>query len=429
MKFVKFNKVAKNFKMYKKGRFWVFASSIFLMGTIPASFNHIISFPVQNVASASTINSETRTVSLNQFNNYFQLNGSATQSTDGSIQLTPNQPSQTGMVSLKTRIDMNHDFTFKGQIYLGGGDGVAFGFADEEPGQIGWGGNAFGIGGLKNAFGIKLDTYYNGSPTTSQNSDGSVTTTAGPDVAVGINDNSNMDFITTSKSGKVNSTQQAAQINGITNSFSDLTITYSASTQMLSMTAQGVTLTVNIYQYINSASSYEMFIIGSNGGVYGLNKLIFNSFKYTIASDDNNNEGISNQGSNNSGDNNTGNSNIGSNNSGDNNTGNSNTGSNNSGDNNTGNSNTGSNNSGDNNTGNSNTGSNNSGDNNTGNSNTGMNNSGNNNSGNSNTGMNNSGNNNSGNSNKGSNNSGDNNTGNSNTGMNNSGNNNTGNSN
>ena len=68
-----------------------------------------------------------------------------------------------------------------------------------------------------------------------------------------------------------------------------------------------------------------------------------------------------------------------------------NTGSDNSGDNNTGDSNTGNDNSGDNNTGNSNVGSDNSGDNNTGNSNTGSDNSGDNNTGNSNTGSDNSG--------------------------------------
>ena len=93
---------------------------------------------------------------------------------------------------------------------------------------------------------------------------------------------------------------------------------------------------------------------------------------------------------------------------------NTNVGSDNSGDNNTGDSNTGNDNSGDNNTGNSNVGSDNSGDNNTGNSNVGSDNSGDNNTGDNNTG----------NSNVGSDNSGDNNTGNSNTGSDNSGDNN-----
>ncbi|WP_338344711.1 lectin-like domain-containing protein, partial [Fructobacillus evanidus] len=410
------NKVTKNFKMYKSGKMWIFASTFFLVGLAPIVVSsQSIGFPdTQVVASAAEVGY--RTVDPSQFNHYFSYYGDATFLNKNNIyQLTPSAKSQVGSVSLKTKIDMSQSFVFSGQIYLGGGDGVAFGFADAGIGQLGDQGNSFGIGNLSNAFGIKLDTYNNSTPNGSALADAS--------------SKPNMDFIYTDSYGQVHSdNKNYTNITGISPNWSDLEVTYDGNTKILSMNAQGQKLSVNVSKYIKN-NSLTMFLVGSTGESYGANQFKFNSFQYTIATDSNGNNGIDNNGTNNTGDNNTGNSNAGSNNSGDNNTGNSNAGSNNSGDNNTGNSNTGSNNSGDNNTGNSNAGSNNSGDNNTGNSNTGLNNSGDNNTGNSNAGSNNSGDNNTGNSNAGSNNSGDNNTGNSNAGSNNSGNDNHGNNN
>ncbi|WP_338348393.1 lectin-like domain-containing protein, partial [Fructobacillus tropaeoli] len=370
----KFNKVTKNFKMYKSGKMWIFASTFFLIGLTPTFLDNVnINVPeLQTIASASTLGS--RTVDPSQFSRYFSYHGDAAPLPNNSYQLTSDTQGTVGSITLKTKINMNQSFSFTGQIYIGGGDGVAFGFADAPIGKIGDSGNAFGMGGLKNAFGIKLDTYYNSTTNGSAQWD--------------ADSNPNMDFIATDKFGTVVSYNNYKEIPGANSFWSNLNVQYDGNRKSLSMTAQGQTLVVDVSSFIKN-NSLSMFLIGSNGNEHGLNQFKFTKFTYTIATDPNGNNGIDNTGTNNTGDNNTGNSNAGSNNSGnnnhgDNNTGNSNVGSNNSGDNNTGNSNVGSNNSGDNNTGNSNAGSNNHGDNNTGNSNVGSNNSGDNNTGNSN---------------------------------------------
>lgn len=104
----------------------------------------------------------------------------------GILTLTPNLQDQSGSATLNDRVSLKDDFSLKGSIYLGdkldsawnerhdpnnlydtspqfmgGGDGIAFGFHPGEIGTIGYSGANMGIGGLKNAFGYKFDTFYN----------------------------------------------------------------------------------------------------------------------------------------------------------------------------------------------------------------------------------------------------------------------------
>ncbi|GAK30295.1 LPXTG-motif cell wall anchor domain protein [Weissella oryzae SG25] len=104
----------------------------------------------------------------------------------GILTLTPNLQDQSGSATLNHRVSLLDDFTLKGAIYLGdkldsawndknagssspgmdpslmgGGDGIGFAFHPGAIGDIGYSGANMGIGGLKNAFGYKFDTFYN----------------------------------------------------------------------------------------------------------------------------------------------------------------------------------------------------------------------------------------------------------------------------
>lgn len=103
---------------------------------------------------------------------FFQRNGSAENfeyDTNSFIQtLTPDEPSQSGNVTLKTKVDMSQNFSFTGLINLGnkgmkrgGADGVGFLFHPGNTNIVGTPGGGAGIGGVSGAFGFKLDTYYN----------------------------------------------------------------------------------------------------------------------------------------------------------------------------------------------------------------------------------------------------------------------------
>ena len=109
------------------------------------------------------------TVTKENFLDYFRLNGSATyNSYDGIVTLTPDETSKTGNFSLKSKINMNQSFKLTGGVNLGdktqeryGADGIGFAFHTGNTTDLGADGGNLGIGGLRNANGFKLDTFWN----------------------------------------------------------------------------------------------------------------------------------------------------------------------------------------------------------------------------------------------------------------------------
>ncbi|MBZ2097253.1 mucin-binding protein, partial [Streptococcus oralis] len=109
------------------------------------------------------------TVTKENFLDYFRLNGSATyNSYDGIVTLTPDENSKTGNFSLKSKINMNQSFKLTGEVNLGsktqeryGADGIGFAFHTGNTTDLGADGGNLGIGGLRNATGFKLDTFWN----------------------------------------------------------------------------------------------------------------------------------------------------------------------------------------------------------------------------------------------------------------------------
>ncbi|MFS8952290.1 MucBP domain-containing protein, partial [Streptococcus oralis subsp. tigurinus] len=109
------------------------------------------------------------TVTKENFLDYFNLNGSATyNSQDGIVTLTPDETSKGGNFSLKSKINMNQSFKLAGKVNLGsktqaqgGADGIGFAFHTGNTDDLGALGGNLGIGGLRNATGFKLDTFWN----------------------------------------------------------------------------------------------------------------------------------------------------------------------------------------------------------------------------------------------------------------------------
>ncbi|MDV0432184.1 MucBP domain-containing protein [Lactiplantibacillus sp. DA1] len=117
-------------------------------------------------------------VDKDNFLEYFSLNGSATyDSKTGIVTITPNQNNQVGNFSLTSKIDMNKSFTLTGQVNLGsdpnGADGIGFAFHSGNTTDVGNAGGNLGIGGLQDAIGFKLDTWFNSYQAPSSNKNGS----------------------------------------------------------------------------------------------------------------------------------------------------------------------------------------------------------------------------------------------------------------
>ncbi|WP_082617187.1 lectin-like domain-containing protein, partial [Lentilactobacillus sunkii] len=89
--------------------------------------------------------------------------------TTGKFGLTMDLPRQAGNTTLQTKMYMGDSFQLKGAVMLGNhehpetewADGITFGFNSSPVGSVGKYGSDFGMGGLQNGFGFKLDTYSN----------------------------------------------------------------------------------------------------------------------------------------------------------------------------------------------------------------------------------------------------------------------------
>lgn len=109
------------------------------------------------------------TINKSNFREHFAIEGAENTATyndeTGLLVLTEDITGSVGYVTLKDRISLDQPFTLKGKANIGskplGADGMAFGFHNSETNRIGYEGNAFGIGGLRDAFAFKLDNNYN----------------------------------------------------------------------------------------------------------------------------------------------------------------------------------------------------------------------------------------------------------------------------
>ncbi|MCE4995702.1 lectin-like domain-containing protein, partial [Staphylococcus xylosus] len=248
-------------------------------------------------ATAATIQSDNVVVTKDNFSDNMKLSGFATfnQST-GVVTLTPDQNSLKGAVSLNTKINSNKSFRFEGKVNLGnkyegktvngqtGGDGIGFAFSPGALGEIGKEGAAVGIGGLKNAFGFKLDTYHNTSkPNASASALADPSKVAGGG-AFGA-------FVTTNSNGvattyiSTNPVEDAVKLNiqPEDNSFQNFIIDYNGDTKVMTVTYAGQTWTRNISDWIKNSgtTNFSLSMTASTGGASNLQQVQFGTFTYT----------------------------------------------------------------------------------------------------------------------------------------------------
>ncbi|KOY75954.1 Collagen adhesin [Apilactobacillus kunkeei] len=166
------NKQKKILHKVKKNWVVIGMASVSLLGAGYATVQgtNIVSSSV--VAHADTLNDQgpvTINIDKNNFLDNFQLLKDASYNqSNGVITLTTNNESQSGGVSLKNKISMNRSFDLKGSIYLGdkldsqgGADGLAIFLHPNSVNTQITSGASVGMWNIPNAFGFKLDTFYN----------------------------------------------------------------------------------------------------------------------------------------------------------------------------------------------------------------------------------------------------------------------------
>ncbi|MDN6002111.1 MAG: LPXTG cell wall anchor domain-containing protein [Enterococcus sp.] len=231
-------------------------------------------------------------VTKDNFLNYFNLLGSAANGYDpttGIVTLTPDKNGQVGNLTLKNKIDLNHDFVLDGLINLGsdpnGADGVSFGFHTGKTTDLGIPGGNLGIGGLENAIGFKLDTYRNGYQAPSANQFGWAADVANVSYPYGT-------FVTTSQKqirgsdGKMYTRWWAEPDAGSAKSlgrtymdgkFHPLNVSYSGAEKTLTITFD---TTYKWTRKVDAKEALALVVSASTGGAKNLQQFKLNQFGF-----------------------------------------------------------------------------------------------------------------------------------------------------
>ncbi|TQC53907.1 lectin-like domain-containing protein, partial [Staphylococcus sp. SKL71187] len=246
--------------------------------------------------TASSVSSNSVVVTKDNFNDHMNVSGSATfDKNTGIVTLTPDVNSVKGAISLNTRLDSNRSFRFTGKVNLGsryeghnegtgdtaivGGDGIGFAFSPGNLGEIGKEGAAVGIGGLKNAFGFKLDTYHN---TSQPKGDAKANKDPGSMIGKGAFGA----FVSTDPNGVATTDENSAsplKVQPTDNSLQDFVIDYNGDTKVMTITYAGQTWTKNMSDWIKRSGSttFSLSMTASTGGARNLQQVQFGKFEYT----------------------------------------------------------------------------------------------------------------------------------------------------
>ncbi|TGE72098.1 adhesin [Weissella confusa] len=262
-------------------------------------------------ATAATTGKAVRATSTHvdkdNFLEYFSLNGSATYDAEyGIVTITPDQNNQVGNFSLTSKIDMNKRFTLTGQVNLGshpnGADGIGFAFHSGNTTDVGNAGGNLGIGGLQDAIGFKLDTWFNryqaplsnknGSEISSTDSNGFGWNGDSASAPYGTFVETNNKEIWTANGSKVQrwwaedtGNPQALSKADIDGKFHDFVVNYDGATRTLTVSytqASGKVLTWKT----TVASSYQsmaMIVSASTGAAKNLQQFQLKSFHFQAA--------------------------------------------------------------------------------------------------------------------------------------------------
>ncbi|WP_176744841.1 putative Ig domain-containing protein, partial [Staphylococcus sp. HMSC055A09] len=259
-------------------------------------FKTLAATPAASTTTASSVSSNSVVVTKDNFNDHMNVSGSATfDKNTGIVTLTPDVNSVKGAISLNTRLDSNRSFRFTGKVNLGsryeghnegtgdtaivGGDGIGFAFSPGNLGEIGKEGAAVGIGGLKNAFGFKLDTYHN---TSQPKGDAKANKDPGSMIGKGAFGA----FVSTDPNGVATTDENSAsplKVQPTDNSLQDFVIDYNGDTKVMTITYAGQTWTKNMSDWIKRSGSttFSLSMTASTGGARNLQQVQFGKFEYT----------------------------------------------------------------------------------------------------------------------------------------------------
>lgn len=207
----------------------------------------------------------------------------------GLVTLTPDQEWMVGNITLDTKINLTQNFSFKGEVNLGnknkgegGADGIGFVFQPGDTQTVGRPGQWLGMGGVPNAFGFKLDTYYNAGFDPD-----AVLDSTGNNVVVNQDTNEAFGgFMSTNANGDMttipigNGTPAKVVPTPTNNQFAPFEINYTAATHTLSITYGGITWTEDITSAIPSSGKVSFAITASTGGSKNQQQVKINQFVY-----------------------------------------------------------------------------------------------------------------------------------------------------
>ena len=216
------------------------------------------------------------TINRDNFKDFFNQNGSAKDNYDQltGIQTITNGSFQSGNISFDGSIDVRHNFEIDGAInlgqitsnygYTGIADGIGFVFYKGERNQVGGNGGDLGIYGVTNAFGWKVDTWFNDSDHTN----------SGQKLKGDYDDghhNPYGAFITTNKTGYGSIDQQSAK--NLTKSIEDnkfhgVKFIYTANTKEFKIvlsTPDGDVPFSKTFDYDETSPAYYFTIAASTG--------------------------------------------------------------------------------------------------------------------------------------------------------------------
>lgn len=255
------------------------------------------SLPTTNVVNVTPVNVK----------NYFTTHGSgiyngsdwksSIEQGTGLITLTQDSSWLVGNVTLNTKINLNQDFSFKGQINLGnkdksqgGADGIGFVFQPGDTDIVGKPGQWLGMGGVPNAFGFKLDTFYNDTATYGNFDPSVILDNTGNNVIQNGDTNAAFgDFMSTDSNGTmitsptVGGTPALVVPNPTDNDFDSFEINYIAETRILKVIYNGLVWSEDISSLIPSDGRVSFAITGSTGGSMNQQQLKIENFSFSEA--------------------------------------------------------------------------------------------------------------------------------------------------
>ncbi|MCB5953524.1 lectin-like domain-containing protein [Enterococcus sp. CWB-B31] len=255
--------------------------------------------PIEFTVEANT------NVSINKENflEWFDLKDNAVyDSSTGIATLTEDMENRKGSIILKKSIstDERSEFSLKGKVNLGvrnqelgvaGADGLAFGFTSNGSTQLGENmGNAFGVGGVKNSFGFKLDTWWNHEEdrTTRSAKDPLKFAASGNAAASGVWNHSFGSFIYTDDSSMhmLHSYEGAdaspEKIDGPKDGFRDIEFLYSGESRTMTVKYEGKTWTKEISEWLKD-DVLDFGVFASTGGHRNIHQFQIEEIQYTQA--------------------------------------------------------------------------------------------------------------------------------------------------